>query len=80
LNTPLKFATYTYVFLAPTTSRIIRQVGLMKTSQSFYPQALNSLWTQQVVFSATELTSPIEQTAGETFEVVYKYQFSEVTP
>jgi hypothetical protein len=28
----------------------------------------------------TELSSEIEQGTGETFEVVYKYKFSQVTP
>ena len=73
-NTTSEYYTYTYVFTAPGSSRTIRQVGTGR-----YGYATTSNWKYQIVGTVTELSSPIEQTTIDTFEVVYKYQFYEVT-
>jgi hypothetical protein len=74
-NTVSEFYTYSHTFAAPGSARIIRQVGMGE--RAYYSVPAGS-WKMQALLSATELSSEIEQGTGETFEVVYKYQFSEV--
>lgn len=75
-NTTLNYYEYQYVFGNPGANRTIRQVGLAKY-EGYHP--IGNL-AVQIVSSMTELTSPILQTPSETFEVVYRYQFTQVTP
>jgi hypothetical protein len=80
-NTVSKYYTYTSTFSAPTSNRVIRQVGLRAMyNAGWYGNAYNSNFRSQIVCSMTKLSSEITQKTSETFEVVYKYQFSEVTP
>lgn len=79
-NTVSEYYTYTCTFSAPTSARTIRQVGLNGLNNSANAHATNSNVRSVYASSITELSSPIEQGPTETFEVVYKYQFSEVTP
>jgi len=80
LNTTLEYGTFTYTFTAPASPRTVRQVGLYKGNANFQSSASAANWKLQIVQSVTELTSEIVQGTSDTFEVVYKYQFSEVTP
>jgi ribosomal protein S27AE len=75
INTVSEFWTYSFTFGAPGTARTIRQVGTARYSRYLFGQ-----WRWQCAASMTELSSEIEQGTAETFEVVYKFQFSEVTP
>lgn len=79
-NTTLEYYTYTYTFTAPASPRTVRQVGLYRGNANFQASASAPNWKLQMVQSVTELTSEIVQGTSDTFEVVYKYQFSEVTP
>lgn len=74
-NTVSEYWTYTYTFTAPASPRTIRQVG---TSWASVYTSYNV--DCQTCVTATELSSEIEQSSTETFEVVYKLQFSEVAP
>lgn len=78
-NTVAEYYTYTYTFSAPGTNRVIRQIGMNRFG-GFYGSASNANWKMLIANSVTELSSEIPQSTTETFEVVYKYQFSEVTP
>jgi hypothetical protein len=78
-NTTEEYYTYTYTFTAPASARIIRQIGMSKMG-GWQANGHNANWKNLIASSVTELSSAIEQGTTETFEVVYKYQFSEVTP
>jgi hypothetical protein len=75
VNTVSEFFTYSHTFAAPASPRTIRQIGT-----GIAGVYVNASLKTQIVGTITELTSEVEQSSFETFEVVYKLQFSEVTP